>query len=200
MGRNEDRTILVELGVLRPFSDVAGRHVIRIDESFRWRQELAQRLRLAGCPVSLDGTEWHSAGDFKAALNSSQPQAQSSRTQTPVSENERFSEILNASRLIRGRISPLLSPGNQGNTAIDGENIVIALCALAGQMNALGMNELNERLEQQGDIKEKLNGISQMLGYLEVLILNRKFEDAKREFASLVIPSHSREPRRGRDG
>ena len=69
MGRSEDRTILVELGTLRPFSDIAGRHVIRLDNTTQRRQELAQRLKLAGCPVNLNGIDWHSAGDFAAALD-----------------------------------------------------------------------------------------------------------------------------------
>ncbi len=69
MGRSEDRTILVELGPLRPFSDIAGRHVIRLDNTSQRRQELAKRLELAGCPVNLDGTDWHSAGNFEAALD-----------------------------------------------------------------------------------------------------------------------------------
>lgn len=69
MGRNEDRTILVELGSLKPFSDIAGRHVIRLDSSTQRRQELAQRLEAAGCPVNLDGTDWHTAGDFETALD-----------------------------------------------------------------------------------------------------------------------------------
>ena len=68
MGRNEDRTILVELGTLKPFSDVAGRHVIRFDNTTQRRQELARRLQTAGCPVNLDGTDWHTTGDFEAAL------------------------------------------------------------------------------------------------------------------------------------
>ena len=70
MGRNAERTVLVELGHLRPFSDIAGRHVIRLDKSTQRRQELAQRLGAAGCPVNLDGTDWHEAGDFEAAIES----------------------------------------------------------------------------------------------------------------------------------
>ncbi|MCY3912587.1 MAG: nucleotide-binding protein [Chloroflexi bacterium] len=68
MGGNENRTVLVELGTLRPFSDIAGRHVIRLDDSPGRRQELAQRLGSAGCPVNLDGTDWYRAGEFEAAL------------------------------------------------------------------------------------------------------------------------------------
>ena len=69
MGRNPDRTILVELGELRPFSDISGLHIIRLTDSSQRRQELAQRLRIAGCPVNLQGTRWHSAGDFDGAID-----------------------------------------------------------------------------------------------------------------------------------
>lgn len=68
MAWNQERTVLVELGELRPFSDVAGRHVVRLDGSSPRRQEFAQRLEAAGCPVNLDGVEWHTAGDFDTAL------------------------------------------------------------------------------------------------------------------------------------
>ncbi len=64
MGRCPDRTILVELGDLRPFSDVAGRHVVRLNNSAARRQELADRLDLAGCSVDRTGTDWYTVGDF----------------------------------------------------------------------------------------------------------------------------------------
>lgn len=63
-GRHPTRTILVELGEVRPFSDVAGRHVIRIDNSPEKRQDLADRLRTAGCEVDLSGRDWLRAGDL----------------------------------------------------------------------------------------------------------------------------------------
>jgi predicted nucleotide-binding protein len=64
MGRNQNRTVLIELGKLRPFSDIGGRHVIRIDNSSAKRQDLAQRLQNAGCEIDLSGTDWHTCGDF----------------------------------------------------------------------------------------------------------------------------------------
>lgn len=64
MGRDSDRTVLVELGELRPFSDVAGRHAVRLDNSPARRKDLAQRLGTAGCPVVLTGEDWFTAGDF----------------------------------------------------------------------------------------------------------------------------------------
>ena len=64
MGRDPARTILVELGELRSFSDVAGRHVLRMNNEIGMRKQLAERLRTAGCDVDTSGEDWHVAGDF----------------------------------------------------------------------------------------------------------------------------------------
>ena len=64
LGHNEERTILVELGDVRPFSDVGGRHVLRMDNSPKKRQGLASRLETAGCPVDRTGSQWLEVGDF----------------------------------------------------------------------------------------------------------------------------------------
>lgn len=53
------------IGVLRPFGDIAGFHIVRLDNSPQRRQELAQCLEAAGCPVNLEGTDWHTVGDFE---------------------------------------------------------------------------------------------------------------------------------------
>ena len=64
LGKYPERTILVQVGALKPFSDIAGRHFVRLRNSSKSRQELAQRLKLAGCEVNLSGTDWHDAGLF----------------------------------------------------------------------------------------------------------------------------------------
>jgi hypothetical protein len=68
LGRDPRRTVLVEVGVIRPFSDVAGRHAIRLSNDTANRQELANRLKTAGCDVDLRGTDWHNTGDFTPPL------------------------------------------------------------------------------------------------------------------------------------
>ena len=64
LGICSDRTVLVELGRLRPISDLSGRHVIRLSNSHRAKQQLAQRLKSAGCEVDLAG-DWLDEGNFE---------------------------------------------------------------------------------------------------------------------------------------
>jgi hypothetical protein len=64
MGRNPDRTVIIELGAVRPFSDIAGRHTVKLSNDPEARHELAQRLETAGCAVDLSGRDWHKEGDF----------------------------------------------------------------------------------------------------------------------------------------
>jgi len=64
MGRAPNRTIIVEMGDLIPFSDISGRHIVRLDNSTERRHELALKLRTAGCDINIAGTDWHRAGDF----------------------------------------------------------------------------------------------------------------------------------------
>jgi predicted nucleotide-binding protein len=74
-GVNSTRTILVELGATREISDLAGRNTIRIDNTPKKRQELAMRLKTAGCAAHFDDrTDWHDSGDFdKANLPADKP-------------------------------------------------------------------------------------------------------------------------------
>jgi len=63
-----DRTVLVQLGNLREFSDVGGRHVMHMSNEFTKRQELATKLTNAGCDVDVSGTDSVDAGDFSDPL------------------------------------------------------------------------------------------------------------------------------------
>ena len=65
MGRDEDRTILVQVGEIRPISDIAGRHITRLDNSAQKRQELVTKLSGTGCEVDTSGADWLSVGDFE---------------------------------------------------------------------------------------------------------------------------------------
>ena len=66
MGKFPDRTIIVEIGELRPFSDGVGRHTIRMNNSSEKRNALATRLENAGCVVSKKGDRWLTIGNFSS--------------------------------------------------------------------------------------------------------------------------------------
>ena len=59
-----DRTVIAQLGTVREFSDVAGRHVVHMSNEYARRQELVTKLRNAGCDVDTTGTDWVNAGNF----------------------------------------------------------------------------------------------------------------------------------------
>jgi len=64
LGRHPDKTVLVEVGKLRKFSDIAGRHVVRLSNDYAKRNDLANRLESLGCKVDKQGTDWTAAGNF----------------------------------------------------------------------------------------------------------------------------------------
>ncbi len=78
IGRFPNRTIFVEVGTMRPASDLGGIHTVRMNEGPECRRDLAQRLERARCEVDMDGTDWLSAGTFSAP---GEPQA------TPAEES-----------------------------------------------------------------------------------------------------------------
>ncbi|MFI5117507.1 MAG: TIR domain-containing protein [Terriglobales bacterium] len=63
-GRHPDQTILVEVGTLRPVSNLVGRHTVRLSNAMTTRQQFVVKLKTVGCPVDDTGTDWHTAGDF----------------------------------------------------------------------------------------------------------------------------------------
>ena len=134
MARDQDRTVLVELGQLRPFSDIAGRYALRLNNSTQLRQELVQRLEVAKCPVNTDGTEWHTAGDFDAAvLNTVQDSSESASAleqQSTSGESLKLSDdakelLMEAVEDSRGRILAISTLGGL-SVSTNGRNFVEA--------------------------------------------------------------------------
>jgi Predicted nucleotide-binding protein containing TIR-like domain len=64
MGRHEEKTIMVQVGDIKGFSDIAGRHMVRLDDSFESRRDFATRLSRL-CKVDTSGTRWTKVGKFE---------------------------------------------------------------------------------------------------------------------------------------
>ena len=69
-GRYRERTVIVQIGSLRPMSDTAGLHALRFDGSVERRKDFGDRLESAGCPVDRSGERWLSVGDWPTVMAS----------------------------------------------------------------------------------------------------------------------------------
>lgn len=63
-GRQPEGTIIVQVGKIRPISDLLGRHVVHLNDSFDSRHQLIVKLRSVGCPVDDTGADWRTARGF----------------------------------------------------------------------------------------------------------------------------------------
>ena len=79
-GHSPTRTILVEIGDLRPVSDLGGRHTVRIGTAETLRG-LALRLQAAGCDVNLESEAMKNVARFSALSARSRKAPEGSRDQ-----------------------------------------------------------------------------------------------------------------------
>ncbi|MBP1294308.1 MULTISPECIES: TIR domain-containing protein [Bradyrhizobium] len=65
MGRHAEKTLLVEIGSVKHFSDIGGRHMLRFNGSPASRHNLVGRLQMLRCDLDVDGRQdWLQVGDF----------------------------------------------------------------------------------------------------------------------------------------
>jgi len=66
MTGSQERTILVQVGQVRKFSDIQGLHITRLDDSAEQKMELINKLRSAGCdiPDPMTNRRWVTVGQF----------------------------------------------------------------------------------------------------------------------------------------
>jgi predicted nucleotide-binding protein len=65
LATHPDRTLIIEFGSMRPFSDVDGRNTVRFTPVAATLNALAMRLQTAGCPVNTSGTSWLELSRFE---------------------------------------------------------------------------------------------------------------------------------------
>ncbi|HEV3073301.1 MAG TPA: nucleotide-binding protein [Thermoanaerobaculia bacterium] len=64
IGRYPARTLLIVVGNVKLHSDIQGQHLIRLDNETNQRNEVANRLRIAGCNPNTARSDWLKEGDF----------------------------------------------------------------------------------------------------------------------------------------
>ena len=64
LGRHSEKTLLVQVGKVRGFSDIAGKHLAKLTNDAARRNDVANRLEKIGCLISKRGNDWMTEGDF----------------------------------------------------------------------------------------------------------------------------------------
>jgi predicted nucleotide-binding protein len=67
LARHPNKTLMVQVGPMKSFSDISGRHLVHLDNSFESRQDFATRLSNI-CKVDISGTRWTKVGSFMPSL------------------------------------------------------------------------------------------------------------------------------------
>jgi predicted nucleotide-binding protein len=62
LGAHPEKTVIVQVGKVRPFSDIAGKHLVKLSDAISTRNDLANRLAKIGCEVNRVGSDWMSTG------------------------------------------------------------------------------------------------------------------------------------------
>lgn len=84
MGLAPNRTVLVQIGKVKLFSDIQGVYIVHLDNTAATRNNLAQRLQNAHCPVDLKGNDWLNTGNFEIHEKSDSTPAESSGNDEPT--------------------------------------------------------------------------------------------------------------------
>lgn len=64
IGAHHKKTVIVQVGDVKPFTDIGGMHILRLTGSDSSRHEFSRRLDDLGCKIDTDGDHWLRAGDF----------------------------------------------------------------------------------------------------------------------------------------
>jgi predicted nucleotide-binding protein len=65
IGTHHRKTVIVQVGDVKPFSDIGGMHILRLSNGSQARNAFANRLEDLGCNVDRSGDQWLRAGDFR---------------------------------------------------------------------------------------------------------------------------------------
>jgi predicted nucleotide-binding protein len=125
-GRHPGRTIVVEIGSLRPASDLSGLNVVRLSGTEGPLKALADRLEGAGCPVNRSHPAWLDTNRFgqleahrRRPMQTSHGNSSALPRGTRVPQTRRAAETKLTARLIsQGSNDYLLEVLNQGETNV----------------------------------------------------------------------------------
>lgn len=66
-GRHPNSTVIVQVGRVKPFTDIGGIHVSHLNDSPESRADFVQKLKNTGAQVDSSTTDWYTTGDFSGS-------------------------------------------------------------------------------------------------------------------------------------
>jgi predicted nucleotide-binding protein len=66
LGRHFKKALLVQVGEVRGFTDILGKHIPKLTNDPAKKNDIANRLAKIGCKVDTSGDDWRNTGDFSA--------------------------------------------------------------------------------------------------------------------------------------
>jgi predicted nucleotide-binding protein len=150
LGVHPDRTVLVELAKLRPFSDIYGRHVVRIDHTDKPLREIAKRLKTAGCAVDESKVDWGAVEFPNRAVKSDTAEA-SGVAESPAGQNVNQTPWLTNPLVGRYKIRQYAPPLAHDDKGTVFRVVVAADCEpTVGELNSAIKAALKEALAGSG--------------------------------------------------
>jgi predicted nucleotide-binding protein len=67
LGAHQDKTLIVQVGKVKKFTDLGGMHILHLGNDVASRQDFARRLGKLGCKPDTKGNHWHTAGNLEPA-------------------------------------------------------------------------------------------------------------------------------------
>lgn len=64
IGTHHRKTVIVQIGEVKPFTDIGGMHILHLTGSDKSRHQFANRLEDLNCRVDREGDHWLRAGNF----------------------------------------------------------------------------------------------------------------------------------------
>ncbi len=181
MGICPEKTIWVQVGQVRPFSDTVGRHVIHLDNSHEKRHQLIQELKAIQCKVDDSGTRWMEVGDFIDEPDSKKRDInwQESTSVLKESSTEGRTVLLTQARHLKKRIQQALEDGDSTlapDFAVELDRLLLPACFACGyrqeilsiklEFQALSTAKLNDKLAL---LKSTLNSVERLVLIMEEL-------------------------------
>jgi predicted nucleotide-binding protein len=64
IGTHHKKTVMIQVGQVKPFTDIGGMHIPHLSNEDKTRHEFANRLADLGCKIDRNGDYWLRAGNF----------------------------------------------------------------------------------------------------------------------------------------